>query len=153
MKEEYPKEVGGLMWMAMGNAEHSVYLPTFGGITDTHEAYKVPGVNYNPSSAYWTFRGLSTLAELDRVNYGQGVKNYWKQYELELIKAQEEVDKKVVELAKKDTKAAAAYMTETGIATAEDAIGKANEIHSQLYTFIAKHGGRAIKNPFAPVVE
>ena len=51
MKEEYPKEVGGLMWMAMGNAEHSVYLPTFGGITDTHEAYKVPGVNYNPSSA------------------------------------------------------------------------------------------------------
>ena len=87
------------------------------------------------------------------MNYGQGVKNYWKQYELELIKAQEEVDKKVVELAKKDTKAAAAYMTETGIATAEDAIGKANEIHSQLYTFIAKHGGRAIKNPFAPVVE
>ena len=45
------------------------------------------------------------------------------------------------------------YMTETGIATAEDAIGKANKIHSQLYTFIAKHGGRAIKNPFAPVVE
>lgn len=154
MKEEYPTEVGGLMWMAMGNAEHSVYLPTFAGVTDTHEAYKVSGVNYNPASAFWTFRGLSTLAELDRVNYGAGVRNYWKQYETELIKAQEEIDAKVIAFAKTDKKAAEAYMTETGIDIAEDAITKANEIHSQLYTFVAKHGGgRVVKAPFAPVVE
>lgn len=153
MKEEYPTEVGGLMWMAMGNAEHSVYLPTFAGITDTHEAYKVQGVNYNPASAYWTFRGLSTLAELDRTNYGAGVRDYWKQYELNLIKTQEEIDAKAVALAKTDKKAAAAYMTEKGISAADDAIAKASEMHSQLYTFVAKHGGRVIKAPFALVVE
>lgn len=154
MKESYPKEVGGLMWMAMGNAEHAVYLPTFGGITDTHEAYKVPGVNYNEASAYWTFRGLSTLAELDRANFGKGVRDYWKQYELNLIKAQAQVDQKVIELVKTDKTAAATYMTEQGINTAEDALSKAKEIHSQLYTFVAKHGGgRTIKAPFAPVVK
>lgn len=154
MKEEYPVEFGGLMWMAMGNAEHSVYLPTFGGITDTHKAYKVPGVNYNPASAYWTFRGLSTLAELDRINYGAGIRSYWKQYETNLIKAQEEVDAKVIALTKTDKEAAVKFMTETGINTVEAAINKANEMHSQLYTFVAKHGGgRAVKAPFAPVVQ
>ncbi|MEF9960730.1 MAG: C69 family dipeptidase [Niameybacter sp.] len=154
MKKEYPKEVGGLMWMAMGNAEHSVFLPTFGGITETHEAYKVPGVNYNQDAAYWTFRGLSTLAELDRVNYGKGVRDYWKQYELNLVKAQKAIDEKVIALAKTDQKAATTYMTEQGIQVAEDAITKAQAIHSQLYTFVAKHGGgRTIKAPFVPTIK
>ena len=153
MKEDYPKQVGGLMWLAMGNAEHSVYLPTFGGIDETHEAYKVSGVDYNPASAYWTFRGLSTLAELDRINYGQGVRDYWKQYELQLIKAQEDIDEQVVELAKKDMKEATQYMTEVGKGIAADAITKANSMHSQLYTFIAKYSGKNIEKPFVPTIK
>jgi len=41
MKDTLPKAVGGVMWMAMANAEHSVYLPFYGNITDTYPAYKV----------------------------------------------------------------------------------------------------------------
>ncbi len=149
IKPDYPKEVGALMWMTMGNAEHSVYLPSYGGITDTNDAYKVTGLNYNPDSAYWTFRGLSTLSEIDRENYGQGVRDFWKEYQEKLIDKQKKEDEKVIYLAKTNKEKAAQFMTEDSINTAENAIDTAKEIYSQLFTYIAK---RSTKKPFEPEV-
>ena len=38
---ELPAETCQLQWLAMGNAEHAIFVPAFSGISDTFEKYKV----------------------------------------------------------------------------------------------------------------
>ncbi|SCL81961.1 C69 family dipeptidase [Sporanaerobacter sp. PP17-6a] len=152
LKDKYPTELGGIMWLAMGNAEHSVYLPTYGNINDTHKAYKVKTANYSPDSAYWIFRSLSTLSELDRDKYGKSVREYWSDYEDNLIAEQEKTDKKVLEIYNKDKTKAAEYTTQLGIDIAEDAMSKAKTIYEELFTYVSREAGRPNKTPFVPSI-
>ena len=152
-KDEYPTDLGGLMWLAMGNAEHSVYLPTYGNITDTNEEYKVKTADYDSNSAYWKFRGLSTLAELNREKYGQSVRDFWSKYEDELIAKQEETDKVLIDLYEENQiTTAEKYATELGMSIADDAMEKADTIYNELMAYIATEAGRANKNPFTPSI-
>lgn len=75
---DLPKDTCNLQWLCMGNAENSVFVPAFSGITDTLDAYKVDGSRYNSKGAYWIFKKNCTLAETDRTFLSQGVKDYWK---------------------------------------------------------------------------
>ena len=152
IKENYPEQLGGIMWLAMGNAEHSVYLPTYGNITDTHEAYKSSTLNYSPDCAYWIFRSVATLAELDREKFGASVREYWTQYQQNLIDNQEQIDKKVLELYEKSPEEAAEYATKQGILIADDAMKKANIIYEELMTYVAAEGGRPNKEAFVPSI-
>ncbi|ONI46714.1 dipeptidase [Candidatus Epulonipiscium fishelsonii] len=150
MREDYPKGIDGLMWLAMGNAEHSVYLPTYGIIQDTHEAYKVPGTEYNQDAAYWSFRGLSALAEIDRENYGAGVRDFWKEYEHQLIQIQKETDEHFIELYNQNPQEAKETATDLGILIAGDAINQANDMYAQLMTLISKQAGSTPSKQFVP---
>ena len=137
-KDEYPKELGGLLWMTMGNPEHAVYLPSYGNINDTADAYKVEAIDYNADSAYWKFRSLSTLAELDRDKNGANVRAYWSDYEDKLIADQEATDAEVVALMEQNESKAAAYTTELAETIANDAMSKADLMFSELMGYIAK---------------
>lgn len=152
IKPNYPSELGGIMWLAMGNAEHSVYLPTYGNITDTHEAYKSSALNYSPDCAYWIFRSVATLAELDREKFGASVREYWTKYQQNLIDNQQKVDQKVLELYAQSPQQAAQYTTKQGIAIAEDAMQKAKIIYEELMTYVATEGGRPNKEAFVPSI-
>lgn len=149
-KDEYPKELGGLMWMTMGNPEHAVYLPSYGNITDTADAYQVQAINYDADSAYWKFRSLSTLAELDREKYGAGVRAYWSDYQDALIAQQEQTDDTVVAMMAKNKTKAAEYTTELAEDIANDAMGKADIMFSELMGYIAKGN---FTNAFVPSVQ
>ena len=138
-KDEYPKKLGGLLWMTMGNPEHSVYLPSFGNINDTADAYQVEAIDYNADSAYWKFRSLSAVAELNREMYGAGVRAYWDAYEDALIAQQEQTDDTVVALMAKSEGKAAAYTTELADTIANDAMSKADLMFSELMGYIAKN--------------
>lgn len=152
MTESLPKEVGGVMWMAMGNAEHSVYLPSYNIITDTADAYKVQGEAYSAESAYWAFRSLSTLAEINRAAYGESIRAYWKAYEQKLITNQAACNTKINELYKENAKEASSYATQLAIDTQEDAIGKAQIMFNELMTKVAGDKGQTPKKNYIPSI-
>lgn len=152
MTKSLPKEVGGVMWMAMGNAEHSVYLPSYNIITDTADAYKVQGEEYSAQSAYWAFRSLSTLAELNREAYGESVRDFWKAYEQKLIANQTACNAKISELYKKNAKEASSYATELTMGIQNDAIDKAQVMFSELMTKVAKDKGQTPKKNYMPSI-
>lgn len=152
IKPDYPSELGGIMWLAMGNAEHSIYLPTYGNITSTHPAYQNASLNYSPDSAYWVFRSVATLAELNREKFGFSVREYWTDYQKELIANQKEMDKKVLELYAQDPQKAAEYTTKQGIDIADKAIKNAKTLYEELMTYIAVEGGRPNKQAFVPSI-
>lgn len=74
-----------VMWVAAANPEFSVFLPLYGNLTSTPEAYTRDSLIYSRSTAYYSFRGLSNLCVEDRERYGAPVRQYWKAMETMLI--------------------------------------------------------------------
>ena len=78
---EWPASCSAITWLCLGNAEHSVFIPSFSGITDTAAAYQVDGDTYDGDGAFWKCKRICTLAEQDRATYSQGVRDVWSQQE------------------------------------------------------------------------
>lgn len=74
--DQLPDDSCALQWLAMGNAEHAIFVPAFSGITDTFDAYKVDKNEYNEASMYYACKRLCGLAESDRAFLSQGVKDF-----------------------------------------------------------------------------
>ena len=153
MKDTLPKTVGGVMWMAMANAEHSVYLPFYGNIMDTISAYKVDNELYTQDSFYWLMRMINVVSALNRDMYGKNIRSYWKSYEQKLIKEQKDKDAELTRLyTKKGESAAAKYATKLGNEQSTDVFEKAQKIYTELVSFAAQNEGRTPKKIFEPSV-
>lgn len=133
-------------WLSMGNPEHNIYLPSYCEITDTPDAFKVAGEEYNTQSAYWTFRGLAALCEIDRINYGQGVKDYWDIYQKELV---EQILKSDEEYLALDHEGKALYATSQFAEISAEALEKAKVMTDEMMYFVCKRGAMS-KTPKAP---
>lgn len=139
MKRNYPEEIAAQWWMATAQSEHSVYLPFYGAITDTHPFFKneVFSEEYDPSSAFWVFQDLAFLARSNRTKYGKPIQNYWRQYELKLVSEQAAIETELLSLYSRDRNAARKMITEYTIATTQNAINKASQIRKALIEHIA----------------
>lgn len=90
IREDLADDAAGVAWVSLGAAEHSVFLPITAAATSTCDAFardSRPGVAanaYESGLAAAAFRRLSALAELNRVLYGQGVRDYWRRCEARL---------------------------------------------------------------------
>ena len=83
--KDLPRDTCNLQWLAMGNAEHSVFIPAFSGITETHPAYNIDGsYKYNHDSLYSATKRMN-VASYDRQFLSSGVKDYWKLQEKMMI--------------------------------------------------------------------
>ncbi|QZY55921.1 C69 family dipeptidase [Crassaminicella profunda] len=152
VKDNYPAEISALQWLAFGNSEHSVFLPNFSGIQDTYKAYQVDGDDPNYDGAYWKFKRICALAEQNRPFYGQGVRDYWKNYEEALYKDMTKAEKKMITLYEKSPKEAKDYVTKLHMDIAEKACKDADDLYDELLFFIMDRNGRTAKKLGGPFV-
>ena|GEM_PF-1266817 len=140
---EFPAEISGRWWFLEGQPEHSVNLPFYGNVNDTHPAYKklVPFRAYDPESAFWIFRELSYLARSNRTQYGKSVHAYWRAYETKLFNEQAAITKELIERYNKDPKDAANWITDYTFATSQAAMNRAGLIRKALLSHIATNSG------------
>lgn len=148
IRKEFPEAAPSVMWLALGNAEHNIYVPFFNNISGTPESYKMKSLEYDENSAYWIFRALSTLAELDRQQYGKGVREYFSIYQDELIKNQEKINKKFVELYNESPEKAEGFANEMAAKLGNAAVDKAQIMYKELMTYVAADQARRQKEPF-----
>ncbi|XER07696.1 Dipeptidase [Sporomusa rhizae] len=141
IKEEYPRACSALQWLCMGNAEHSVFIPAFSGITETHPAYQVEGKPYDDKGAYWKFKRICALAEQSRFQYGQGVKSAWKQYEKNSYHDMLQAEKEMIALYAKDPTVGENYVTKLGMDSAQKALAEADTLYVDLLTYIMNTTG------------
>jgi dipeptidase len=152
MGREYPGEIGARFWVGMAQLEHSVSLPFYGLITDTHPFYKtnirelpgdygIMGTRYQSDVAWYIFYDLAFHARSNRKMYGNPIKTYWRAYELKLVAEQERVEAEMLRLYAQDPDAAAKFITDYTIATADAAMIKAEKIRTALRRHIAANSG------------
>ena len=89
LDDRLPPPYSATAWIALGNAEHSVFLPYSPVATETDAAFAKdqpdPPFRYDPEMAGNAFRRLCALAELNRKWYGAGVRAFWDRREVELL--------------------------------------------------------------------
>ena len=88
----YRPSLPTVYWAALANAEFSVFLPMYGNLTAAPAPYTVDCNTYDERSAYSVYRWLSTLASLDRTNYGYAVRRHWRALEEQLIAGMPQMD-------------------------------------------------------------
>ncbi|CDZ74746.1 putative dipeptidase B [Peptoniphilus sp. ING2-D1G] len=148
LKEGFPKEIPGILWLAMGNCEHNVYVPYFPNLTKIPEAYSKKSLEFDDTQAYWQFRALTMLSELDRERYGKSVREYWDKYEDNLLKTQELRDKKFLTLYHQDKAKSVVYANDLAEELGMDALNKAKIMYGELMEYVIANSTRTQKNPF-----
>lgn len=140
---DMPAAMSAVQWLALGNAEHSVFVPNFSGITDTHEAYKVDGNKYDADGAYWQFKRICGLAESDRAHLGDSVKAFWGLEEKMMYDRMQDEIVKVRAMYKKSPKEAKAYATKLGKDMTSEQLRNSDRLFDSLFTtFINNNNDR-----------
>ena len=127
-----PSDTCNLQWLAMGNAEHSVFIPAFSGITDTHPAYQVDGsYKYNHDSLYSATKRMN-VASYDRQFLSQGVKDYWKLQEKMMIRDTKKELAKIGRAYAKGRDNGRTYVTELSKEYAEEQYKNSDALFDEL---------------------
>ncbi|WP_082680582.1 C69 family dipeptidase [Oceanivirga salmonicida] len=96
------KDKLSVMWLSMGTAEHSVYVPFYENISKVPMTYRVDNNEYEPNSIYWAMKSLHIVARENRDFYTPGIRKHWSGMEKDFIAKQKEEDKKISQMSKKE---------------------------------------------------
>lgn len=87
-----PKSFGGTVWLGMGPSRNTPYVPFYGNLKDTYEAFKPQTATYDPNSWYWTVWHIDNMAINNQDVFGKSVQDHWKALEKGFIADQEKKD-------------------------------------------------------------
>ena len=137
-----PKTFGGTVWLGMGPSRNTPYVPFYGNVKDTYEAFKPQTATYDPNSWYWTVWHIDQMAIHNQDLFGKSIQNHWKALEEQLIIEQKVSDAKYAAL-KADEAAAKAVedkVTEDALARSERLFKQFKQYESELSATLKEAG-------------
>ena len=137
-----PKSFGGTVWLGMGPSRNTPYVPFYGNVKDTYEAFKPQTATYDPNSWYWTVWHIDQMAINNQDLFGKSIQNHWKALEEQLIIEQKVSDAKYAAL-KADEAAAKAVedkVTEDALARSERLFKQFKQYESELSATLKEAG-------------
>ena len=146
LKDNVPDSAGGgTMWLAMGSPRNAPYLPYYGNITNTYQAYQELGTAYNPQSLYWTMSRINDLVAKYPDLFGDGaIRTEMERLESQWMAEQEISDQEQIALASQPEQASL-KATETSMARAQKTFDRLQEIRQEAEEkVIAQYGQGAI---------
>ena len=133
-----PVEVGGVMWVALSAPRASVYVPFYAGVTEIPSTYSTGTDEYDPYSAFWTYRTLANVLFSDPVKYEETIRSKLGEYEKWLVENQEHVDSTALKLYEVKPELAVEYLNTYCRVVAVGAQELARKVFAELMTNMAK---------------
>ncbi|WP_155964440.1 C69 family dipeptidase [Streptococcus ruminantium] len=125
IKDSLPSAFGGIVWLGLGQTRNTPYVPFYGIVTDTHEAFKPRTATYDTTSWYWTVQNIDKMAMAHPELFGKSIQEKWIALEKEWIAQQAALDAQYAGLSDE------AALAQAGSITA-DTLVRADEIFKQL---------------------
>ena len=137
-----PKSFGGTVWLSMGPSRNTPYVPFYGNVKDTYEAFKPQTATYDPNSWYWTVWHIDQMAINNQDLFGKSIQNHWKALEEQLIIEQKVSDAKYAALKADEAAAKAAedQVTEDALARSERLFKQFKQYESELSATLKEAG-------------
>ena len=137
-----PKSFGGTVWIGMGPSRNTPYVPFYGNVKDTYEAFKPQTATYDPNSWYWTVWHIDQMAIHNQDLFGKSIQNHWKALEEQLIIEQKVSDAKYAALKADEAAAKGAedQVTAEAIARSERLFKQFKQYESELSATLKEAG-------------
>ncbi len=135
--DSMPWQIGVVMWLALGPARESVYLPFHGGVQTSPAGYTEGNDIYDSRSASWAFRSPSALVR-HNPEWQKKLQNFWMEYQKEIF-AQEKADaaQALTYWKEGNTEKAENWLSEQDVRRAEKAVEVARVLEAQIITALA----------------
>ena len=137
-----PKSFGGTVWLGMGPSRNTSYVPFYGNVKDTYEAFKPQTATYDPNSWYWTVWHIDQMAINNQDLFGKSIQNHWKALEEQLIIEQKVSDAKYAALKADEVAAKGAedQVTAESIARSERLFKQFKQYEAELSATLKEAG-------------
>lgn len=111
IKEGYPKDAPGIMWMTLGSPLNIPWIPIFPDINDSTAEAKNNAPTYDANSYYWVGSSVNDLVSGNREELGEATRKKVTDFEEKVMKELPEVEKEWIALYSKDKDKAAEFST------------------------------------------
>ena len=131
-----PHELQGLIWQAISTPLGSPYMPFFAVMDDIPQGYRFGDNQYVQSSAYWAFRGLFALSEVNSKKYLPEIVQLWHAHVEQSMLELSHIRPMLKDMHGRDASAAIAYAKRYSTGVAYETVGVANTERNKLMTLI-----------------
>ena len=132
-----PSDIGAILWAGLGAAQTTTYVPYYFGISGAPKAFQTAGPIYDPDSAFWAFRTLSTLVEPHHNQLIDMVLPVWQKMEEEAYQKQSSIEEVTLVLYREDRQLAKSFLTTYSNGISLKALDTAKSLANNLRTEIA----------------
>lgn len=107
-----PIEIGACLWVAQNSPCTSIYIPWYLGTQNIPQVYENGTDRYDPDSAWWRFKILGMIANMNYKNCSEIIQPVWSKDEKNMFKIQDSIEKVALEIYRKDPEHARSFLTE-----------------------------------------
>lgn len=125
-----------MIWQAISTPLGAPYMPFFAVMDDIPQGYRFGDNLYAQSSAYWAFRGLFALSEVNGKKYLPHIVRRWHAYEEQSVRELSLIRPMLKDMHGRDASAAIAYAKRYSTGAAYETVGVANTERNKLMTRI-----------------
>lgn len=134
IRPELPKEIGCIIYEAMGMADLGVFVPMYQGAAHYPDAYSKGNGHSSQDSAYWKFRKVMVLGMVNYNAYAPIIKEAYAKYEKETDQRQKEMETEYLKLCKTQPMAAKDLLQKFSDEALLKALDVADALQEELFT-------------------
>ncbi|HFI0419133.1 TPA: C69 family dipeptidase [Streptococcus suis] len=132
IKDSLPSAFGGIVWLGLGQTRNTPYVPFYGIVTDTYEAFKNRSASYDTNSWYWTVQNIDKMATAYPELFGKSIQEKWIALETEWIAAQAALDAQYAGLSEDGAVALAPTVTEETLARSAEIFAQLKAVEAEM---------------------
>ena len=142
IKPNLPNAFGGVMWLGLAQSRNTPYVPFYGNVEDTYEAFKNRSTKYDGKSWYWTVWHIDQMVMKYPEIFGNSIQEKWKEKEAEWDKEQTERDAKYANYTDEQAKAAGPEVTKEALERSEKIFKEIKAVEAEMEEKIKKEKGQ-----------
>jgi dipeptidase len=137
LKSWMPDPVGGVNWFSVDDADFTVYVPIFCGITEVPESYAVGNgdiMDFEWDAAFWVFNMVSNFAYTRYNLMHPEIREVQLELEKRYIQEVKAMEDDMKKLYKSNPEKAIAEATDYSVKTANETVDRWQELYAYLFT-------------------
>ncbi|KXT82229.1 C69 family dipeptidase [Streptococcus panodentis] len=141
IKSDLPSEFGGVVWLGLAQSRNTPYVPFYGNVEDTYEAFKNRSEKYDGKSWYWSVWHIDQMVMKYPEIFGSSIQDKWKALEDEWVKEQAASDAKYAAYTDEQAQAAGPEVTKEALARSEKIFKEIKAVEAEMEAKIKKEKG------------
>lgn len=132
IKDSLPSAFGGIVWLGLGQTRNTPYVPFYGIVTDTYDAFKNRSATYDTNSWYWTVQNIDKMAINNPDVFGRSILEKWQALEEEWIANQAYLDSQYAGLSEEAAIGLADPITNDTLARSEKIFQQLKAVEAEM---------------------